>query len=143
MARTLHHAPYDVQLAAAWGPTEPTPYIDPLTGDEYAWGHWKNARADRVARGVGTVEHLPGARLGGSNPKRLRVCWERPRHLPTPADFAYDEVAEAAYLDEQRYLDELSRDLQNDSLNDWAALDAEWDAHVVENDPWNLEYWDD
>lgn len=137
MARTVHHEPYDVQMRAAWGDTEPTPYIDPLTGDEWEPTFWKNPRRDRIARGVGTIEPLPGAHIGGSNPSAHREFLGRPRHIPTAADFDYDEAAEAAYDAEQRSLDELSRDLHSEALDDedWYEYEPQY--------AWELDYYDD
>lgn len=106
MARTINHMPYDVQIRIAWGDTEPTADIDPLTGDEWESLYWKGAAADRNARSVGTHAHIPGLRIGGNNPAKHRAYMGRPRIVPTVDEYDYDEAAEVAYDAAQRALDE-------------------------------------
>jgi hypothetical protein len=119
MARTIHHMPYDVQMLAAWGDTEPHVDIDPLTGEAWQSRFWKGPRRDRFVKGVGTIEHVPGARIGGSNPSAHREFLGRPRIIPTVDEFDFDAEAEETFFAEQAALDEMSR---------WFKDDEDYDA---------------
>lgn len=127
MSRTINTDPYDVQMRNAWGDTEPVEYVNPVTGEAWSTLFRKGSRPHRLAAGVGTVEYLPGAHVGGTNDARFRA-YRRPRIAPAVSEWD-DDGALAAYESEQAWLDQESEDLYS------GALDEDEDYEYVCPDP--------
>lgn len=121
MSRTINTDPYDVQMRNAWGDTEPVEYINPITGEPWSKMFRKGSRPARLAAGVGTVETLPGAHIGGTNDARFRA-YRRPRIEPTLTEWD-DDGALADYEAEQAWLNQMSDDLYKGALDDEPEYD--------------------